>query len=125
MATRKQHKLIRRACGTMGAHMLLLERYPAFRARQQRLENETNRRRALGFTAAEIKLAKMIFAPRCLLPSLSFQPLRASSAVSSAIDPRVMRRCLAPILYWTIQLREPPARTRKPKPGSSSSKVIS
>jgi hypothetical protein len=39
--------------------MLLLERYPAFRARQQRLENETNRRRALGFTAAEIKLAKI------------------------------------------------------------------
>jgi len=59
MATRKQPKLIRRACGTMGAHMLLLERYPAFRARQQRLENETNRRRALGFTAAEIKLAKI------------------------------------------------------------------
>src|SRR5262244_1382668 len=59
MATRKQPKLIRRACGTMGAHMLLLERYPAFRARQQKLENETNRRRALGFTAAEIKLAKI------------------------------------------------------------------
>jgi len=59
VATRKQPKLIRRACGTMGAHMLLLERYPAFRARQQRLENETNRRRTLGFTAAEIKLAKI------------------------------------------------------------------
>ena len=59
MATRKQPKLIRWACGRMGAHMLLLERYPAFRARQQRLENETNRRRALGFTAAEIKLAKI------------------------------------------------------------------
>ena len=59
MATQKQPKLIRRACGTMGAHMLLLERYPAFRARQQRLESETNRRRALGFTAAELKLAKI------------------------------------------------------------------
>src|SRR5262245_54693100 len=59
MATRKQPKLIRRACGTMGAHMLLLERYPAFRTRQQRLESETNRRRALGFTAAELKLAKI------------------------------------------------------------------
>jgi hypothetical protein len=59
MATTKQPKLIRRACGTMGAHMLLLERYPAFRTRQQRLENETTRRRALGFTAAELKLAKI------------------------------------------------------------------
>ena len=59
MATTKQPKLIRRACGTMGVHMLLLERYPAFRTRQQRLENETTRRRALGFTAAELKLAKI------------------------------------------------------------------
>ena len=59
MATTKQPKLIRRACGTMGAHMLLLERYPAFRTRQQRLENETTRRRALGFIAAELKLAKI------------------------------------------------------------------
>ena len=59
MAAQKRPKLIRRASGTMGAHMLLLERYPAFRARQQRLETETNRRRALGFTAAELKLAKI------------------------------------------------------------------
>jgi len=59
MATKKEPKLIRRACGTMGAHMLLLERYPAFRTRQQRLENETTRRRALGFIAAELKLAKI------------------------------------------------------------------
>ena len=28
MATDKQPKLIRRACGTMGVHMLLLERVP-------------------------------------------------------------------------------------------------
>jgi Pregnancy-associated plasma protein-A len=59
MATDKQPRLIRRACGTMGAHMLLLERYPAFRTRQQRLENETTRRRALGFIATELKLAKI------------------------------------------------------------------
>jgi len=39
--------------------MLLLERYPAFRTRQQRLEGETARRRALGLAAAEIKLAKI------------------------------------------------------------------
>ena len=59
MATDKQPRLIRRACGTMGVHMLLLERDPAFRTRQQRLENETTRRRALGFIAAELKLAKI------------------------------------------------------------------
>ena len=53
MATTKQPKLIRRACGTMGAHMLLLERYPAFAEWPAGLENETTRRRALGFTAAE------------------------------------------------------------------------
>jgi len=59
MATEKEPKLVRRACGTMGAHMFLLERYPAFRARQRRLEGETARRRALGFVAAELKLAKI------------------------------------------------------------------
>jgi hypothetical protein len=43
----------------MAAHMALLERYPAFRTRQQRLEGETARRRALGFLPREIKLAKI------------------------------------------------------------------
>ena len=60
MATRKRlPKLTRRACGTMGMHMLLLEKYPAFRTRQQRLEGETARRRTLGFTAADLKPAKI------------------------------------------------------------------
>jgi len=54
-----QPRLTRRACGTMGAHMFLLERYPSFRTRQQRLENDTARRRALGCLPAEIKLAKI------------------------------------------------------------------
>ena len=60
MATRKkQPKLTRRACGTMGMHMLLLEQFPAFRVRQQRLEIETARRRTVGFIPAELKLAKI------------------------------------------------------------------
>jgi hypothetical protein len=60
MATKKrQPKLTRRACGAMAAHMALLERYPGFRTRQQRLEGETARRRALGFLAADLKLAKI------------------------------------------------------------------
>jgi len=43
----------------MAAHMALLERYPGFRTRQQRLEGETARRRALGFLPAQLKLAKI------------------------------------------------------------------
>ena len=56
MATRKEPRLKRRACGTMGAHMDLLEHYPGFRARQQRLENENARRRAFGFKAAQLPI---------------------------------------------------------------------
>ena len=59
MARKKEPKLIRRSCGTMGAHMLLLERYPAFRTRQQRLETETTRRRALGIMPSAVKPAKI------------------------------------------------------------------
>jgi hypothetical protein len=60
MATKnRQPKLIRRACGAMAAHMALLERYPGFRTRQQRLEGENARRRALGILPAELKLAKI------------------------------------------------------------------
>jgi hypothetical protein len=39
---------MRRSCGTMAAHMMLLEQFPAFRANQMRLEAETNRRRREG-----------------------------------------------------------------------------
>jgi hypothetical protein len=56
MATQKEPRLKRRECGTMGAHMDLLEHYPGFRARQQRLENENARRRAFGFKAAQLPL---------------------------------------------------------------------
>ena len=36
---------LRRTCGTMAAHMMLLERFPAFRMNQMRLEAGTSRRR--------------------------------------------------------------------------------
>ena len=36
---------LRRACGAMAAHMMLLERYPSMRAAQMRLEATTSRRR--------------------------------------------------------------------------------
>jgi hypothetical protein len=47
---------LRRSCGAMAAHMMLLERFPAFRAAQMRLEGATSRRRELGFDAARAKL---------------------------------------------------------------------
>ncbi len=48
MAKRKRARSraeLRRSCGTMAAHMMLLERFPAFRASQMRLENASQRRR--------------------------------------------------------------------------------
>ena len=48
MAKRKRARSsdeLRRTCGTMAAHMLLLERFPSFRLSQMRLEGETDRRR--------------------------------------------------------------------------------
>src|ERR1700730_294460 len=36
----------------------------------------------------------------------------------------VMRRCRPPRLYCTMKVREPPSRTRSPKPDTSSSKKI-
>ncbi len=38
-------RAIRRSCGTMAAHMMLLERFPSFRSNQMRLEGATARRR--------------------------------------------------------------------------------
>ena len=48
---------LRRSCGAMAAHMSLLERFPAFRARQFRLEQETARRRTEEVNLAKLKLA--------------------------------------------------------------------
>lgn len=39
---------LRRSCGAMAAHMMLLERHPSFRLSQMRLEGATERRRAAG-----------------------------------------------------------------------------
>lgn len=56
MAKKKAVTLVRRSCGAMAAHMMLLERYPAFRAAQMRLEGATDRRRQMRFDAAKAKL---------------------------------------------------------------------
>jgi hypothetical protein len=50
---------MRRSCGTMATHMLLLEQDPMFRVRQQQLEAQTAQRRALGIAPEAIKIAKI------------------------------------------------------------------
>ena len=59
MARRKTGKEVplRRSCGTMAAHMGMLERYPAFRARQARLERDTARMRATPLLVARARVA--------------------------------------------------------------------
>jgi hypothetical protein len=47
---------LHRSCGTMASHMLLLEQYPAFRARQFKLEQESTRARTRGIDVAALKL---------------------------------------------------------------------
>lgn len=45
MAKKSTAPQLRRNCGAMAAHMMLLEQYPAFRANQMRLEGATTKRR--------------------------------------------------------------------------------
>jgi hypothetical protein len=47
---------LRRTCGAMAAHMMLLERFPSFRASQMRLEGATNKRRETGEDVAKTKI---------------------------------------------------------------------
>jgi hypothetical protein len=47
---------LRRSCGAMAAHMILLEKYPSFRASQMRLEGVTARRRDAAINLKESKL---------------------------------------------------------------------
>lgn len=48
---------MRRSCGTMATHMMLLERFPAFRATQSRLEAATTRSRSVD---ADLQHAKLV-----------------------------------------------------------------
>jgi hypothetical protein len=47
---------LRRNCGAMAAHMMLLEKYPAFRDNQMRLEGATARKREMKYDAKKAKL---------------------------------------------------------------------
>ena len=48
---------LRRSCGAMAVHMMLLEQHPSFRASQMRLEGATSRRRDTG---ADLKIAPIV-----------------------------------------------------------------
>ena len=57
MAKKTQDVKLRRSCGAMAAHMMLLEQVPSFRASQMRLEGATARRRDTG---ADLKKSKLV-----------------------------------------------------------------
>ena len=48
---------LRRSCGTMAAHMLLLEQFPTYRENQMRLEGATDRRRQ---TVEDLQKSKIV-----------------------------------------------------------------
>ena len=50
---------LRRSCGAMAAHMMLLETYPGYRASLMKLEGDTERRRA-GIAPADVSKAKLV-----------------------------------------------------------------
>lgn len=56
MAKKTARSQLRRNCGAMAAHMMLLEKFPSFRANQMRLEGATARRRELRYDAKTAKL---------------------------------------------------------------------
>ncbi|MGH7469703.1 MAG: zinc metalloprotease [Longimicrobiales bacterium] len=47
---------LHRSCATMPVHMLLLEQYPSFHARQFKLEEATQRKRTTALRAADLKV---------------------------------------------------------------------
>jgi hypothetical protein len=50
---------LHRNCGAMAAHMMLLEKYPSFRAKQFKLEADTAKRRAAPFKVKQVPIAKI------------------------------------------------------------------
>ena len=56
-AKKSQAPKLRRSCGAMAAHMMLLERFPAFRASQMRLEGATEKRRQ---TVVDLTKSKLV-----------------------------------------------------------------
>ncbi|MEO8260098.1 MAG: zinc metalloprotease [Acidobacteriota bacterium] len=47
---------LRRSCGAMAVHMMLLEQFPSYRARQFKLEQDTAKRRAAPFSLQKVAI---------------------------------------------------------------------
>ena len=56
-ARKSEPPKLHRSCATMPVHMMLLEQFPAFHARQFRLEEATQRKRARALNVADLALA--------------------------------------------------------------------
>ena len=54
--TRSAGEPLRRSCGAMASHMMLLEQVPSFRVNQMRLENATTRRREAPVDLKKVKV---------------------------------------------------------------------
>ena len=55
----KEGVLLKRNCGTMSVHMMLLEKYPSFRAKQFQLEQDTAQRRSKAINVKKLKLSNV------------------------------------------------------------------
>ncbi len=75
---------------------------------------------ALTFSA----LAKAGSSPSDTRARAALARFRASSGSTVSTVPSVSRRCFVPTRYCASQVRFPPARSLRPKPGRSSSKTI-
>ena len=84
---------LHRSCGAMAAHMMLLERYPAFRANQMRLEGATDRRRD---SEIDLKARRRSSPSRRSSTSSTRRPSRTSRRRRSTARSRRSTRTSAP-----------------------------
>ena len=94
---------LHRSCGTMASHMMLLEKYPAFRARQFQLEQESTRARTRGLDVAALKLVTI----NVVVNVVHDSPSRTSPTRRS----RARSRCST-----TTSARRIPTSTKMPRP---------
>jgi hypothetical protein len=75
---------LKRSCGAMAAHMMLLETYPAFRANQMRLEGATDRLRSTGvdLEAAAVVTIKTIVHVVYKLPAQNISDAQINSQIA-------------------------------------------
>ena len=76
---------LRRSCGAMAAHMMLLETYPAFRANQMRLEAATDKLRSSGvdLEAAALVTIKTIVHVVYKLPAQNISDAQINTQIAA------------------------------------------